>query len=70
VRAPGVIQFPQRQPGVARASGSVAQQAAAAGGAGGSPVRRSSGAPVSPPVQSAEPLSDMEIPTFIRRQMD
>ncbi len=73
VRAPGVIQFPQRQPGVARVSGT-AQQQAAAGGAGAAPVRRPSGAapgsPVQPPVQSAEPLSDMEIPTFIRRQMD
>ncbi|MEK6769333.1 MAG: cell division protein FtsZ [Gemmatimonadota bacterium] len=76
VRAPGVIQFPQRQSGVVRASGSVAQQAAAAGGAGATQSgRRPSGAgpggPVSPPVPgSAEPLSDMEIPTFIRRQMD
>ncbi|MBI1723380.1 MAG: cell division protein FtsZ [Gemmatimonadetes bacterium] len=77
VRAPGVIQFPQRQSGVQRAVSGSAQAAAAAGGAGAAPMggaRRPGvgpGAPVSPPVQSsAEPLSDMEIPTFIRRQMD
>ena len=71
-RAAGVIQFPQRQVSGLRASG---QQAAAAGGgsASGAPVRRPSAPQVPPPGQTAplaEPLSDMEIPTFIRRQMD
>jgi cell division protein FtsZ len=70
-RAAGVIQFPQRQ--VAGLRGG----APAAGGAGAQPAapRR---APAAPPPQApapgaqppAEPLSDMEIPTFIRRQMD
>ena len=68
-RASGVIQFPQRQSAV-RPS----QQVAAAGGgaAPGAPARRSS-PQITPPGQAApvpEPLSDMEIPTFIRRQMD
>jgi cell division protein FtsZ len=73
VRAPGVIQFPQRISGAQRAVGGAAQSAAAAGGAGGAPApRRSSGALSGPPsgTPPAEPLSDMEIPTFIRRQMD
>ncbi len=67
-RASGVIQFPQRQ--VSRVSG---QQAAIGGSAtsAGAPARRPS-PPQVPPGQTpvAEPLSDMEIPTFIRRQMD
>jgi cell division protein FtsZ len=80
---PGVIQFPQRQSGaraslgVQRVAGS--QQAAAAGGSGGtgpanpglSPRRATPGA--SPPPSAStggDPLPDMEIPTFIRRQMD
>jgi len=71
-RAAGVIQFPQRQSAGLRASG--AQQAAAAGGSGAAPAgpRRSGTTPQpgTPPAPSAEPLSDMEIPTFIRRQMD
>jgi cell division protein FtsZ len=71
-RAAGVIQFPQRQVANLRASG---QQVAAAGGgsAPGSPARRSSPQitpPPGPAAPVAEPLSDMEIPTFIRRQMD
>jgi len=73
-RAAGVIQFPQRQVSGLRASG---QQQVAAAGAGGSapgaPARRPSAPQVTPPGQAgpvAEPLSDMEIPTFIRRQMD
>jgi cell division protein FtsZ len=71
-RAAGVIQFPQRQVANLRASG---QQVAAAGGgsAPGAPARRSSPQITPPPGQVppvAEPLSDMEIPTFIRRQMD
>ena len=73
-RAAGVIQFPQRQVSGLRASGQ--QQATAAGGAGtapGAPARRPSAPQGTPPGQAgpvAEPLSDMEIPTFIRRQMD
>ncbi len=75
VRAPGVIQFPQRQSGALRAVGGASQAAAAAGGAGAmSPAhgaRRSSGALGGSAMPAAvEPLSDMEIPTFIRRQMD
>jgi cell division protein FtsZ len=75
-RAAGVIQFPQRQVSGLRASG---QQQVAAAGAGGSapgaPARRPSAPQVPPPGGGqagpvAEPLSDMEIPTFIRRQMD
>jgi len=71
-RAAGVIQFPQRQVAALRASG---QQVAAAGGgsAPGAPTRRSSPQitpPAGPAAPVAEPLSDMEIPTFIRRQMD
>ena len=61
----GVLQFPQRQTGSQRAVGG-AQQAAAAGGAGPNAQRRS-GASQAP---ATEPLPDMEIPTFIRRQMD
>ena len=71
-RAAGVIQFPQRQSAGLRASGT--QQAAAAGGAGAAPAgpRRSGTTPQpgTPPAPAVEPLSDMEIPTFIRRQMD
>jgi cell division protein FtsZ len=70
-RASGVIQFPQRQAAGMRASGQ--QAAAAAGGAGPSGMRRPSAPQVPPPgaaAAPAEPLSDMEIPTFIRRQMD
>jgi cell division protein FtsZ len=64
----GVIQFPQRQSGVQRAVGGAQQAAAAAGGAGAlPPVLRRSG-PTS--TGSSELLPDMEIPTFIRRQMD
>ena len=72
----GVIQFPQR-PAARPSLG--AQPAVAAGGAGSAPApmgtrrvvggsgpQASHAAP--PPV--AEPLTDMEIPTFIRRQMD
>ena len=79
----GVIQFPQRQSGAAqRLSAAVqrqsgTQQAAAAGGAGTQPgplgQRRPSQAQVQPPATggpAADPLPDMEIPTFIRRQMD
>jgi cell division protein FtsZ len=69
-RASGVIQFPQRQVAGLRASG---QQVAAAGGGAtpGAPARRSSPQLTPPPsAPLAEPLSDMEIPTFIRRQMD
>jgi len=71
-RASGVIQFPQRQVANLRPS----QQVAAAGGgaAPGAPGRRSSPQIAPPPVPGqapvSEPLSDMEIPTFIRRQMD
>jgi cell division protein FtsZ len=70
-RAAGVIQFPQRQVAGLRATGT--QQAAAAGGAGTAPAgpRRSGTAPATgAPPATSEPLSDMEIPTFIRRQMD
>ncbi len=70
---PGIIPLPQRssvgqrQSGMQRALGQ--QPAAAAGGAGPTPLigKRPSSPPATPP---AEPLSDMEIPTFIRRQMD
>jgi len=71
----GVIQFPQR-PAAHPALGT--QAAAAAGGASPAPApagtRRVVGgasqpAPHAPP-PVAEPLTDMEIPTFIRRQMD
>jgi cell division protein FtsZ len=67
----GVIQFPQRQSGTAqRVTGSTSQPAAPAAltppPAQQSPLRRSgtTGAP------ATDPLPDMEIPTFIRRQMD
>jgi cell division protein FtsZ len=70
----GVIQFPQRHGPAGRQSGAI--QTSAAGGSSGVPggARRVvGGAPqqaphVAPPV--VEPLTDMEIPTFIRRQMD
>jgi cell division protein FtsZ len=71
----GVIQFPQR---TASRPSQGAQASAAAGGSGAvapqQGTRRAVGgsaqpAPhVAPPV--VEPLTDMEIPTFIRRQMD
>jgi cell division protein FtsZ len=64
----GVIQFPQRQSGTQRAVGGTPLPATPAAGtpAVQPPLRRSgtTGAP------SADPLPDMEIPTFIRRQMD
>jgi cell division protein FtsZ len=78
-RAAGVIQFPQRQVAGMRGSAGPAQPHAAAGppGAGPGPsgggARRAGAAPAggaSGPAAPAEPLSDMEIPTFIRRQMD
>jgi cell division protein FtsZ len=73
-RPAGVIQFPQRQVSGLRASGQQAQAAAGGGGsAPGAPARRNSPQIQPPPGQAApvaEPLSDMEIPTFIRRQMD
>jgi len=69
-RASGVIQFPQRQVANLRPS----QQVAAAGGgsAPGAPARRGAPqiTPAGPAAPVSEPLSDMEIPTFIRRQMD
>jgi cell division protein FtsZ len=79
----GVIQFPQRavagggrlSGGVSRPSGSM--PAATPGALPNQPLnppvqRRSSQAQVPPPLASgtADPLPDMEIPTFIRRQMD
>jgi cell division protein FtsZ len=75
VKGSGVIQFPQKHQAPLRASGGAAQ-AAAAGGAPAAPPasRRLSGSmqmggqPAG--AGAAEPLSDMEIPTFIRRQMD
>ena len=71
----GVIQFPQR-PAARPSLGSQPAVAAAGGGNAPTPAgtrRVMGGAPpqaphAGPPV--AEPLSDMEIPTFIRRQMD
>ena len=66
-RAPGVIQFPQRQSAGLRATGT--QGAAGSGSAPAGP-RRSGAAPAPGTPPSTEPLSDMEIPTFIRRQMD
>ncbi len=77
-KASGVIQFPQRQVAGLRGSGSQPQAAAGGQGASGGGLRRSGVTPIGgtavPPVPgptpSGEPLSDMEIPTFIRRQMD
>ena len=71
----GVIQFPQR---TASRPSAGAQAAAAAGGAGPAPqpvgTRRAVGGSAQPASRAAppvaEPLTDMEIPTFIRRQMD
>ncbi len=71
----GVIQFPQR-PAARPSLGS--QPAVAAGGAGAAPApvgtrRVASGTTpqaAHAPQPVAEPLTDMEIPTFIRRQMD
>ena len=73
---PGVIQFPQRP--ASRPASAAQPPAAASGGAGvQTPLgtRRVVGGPPSAPPPSAsppvtEPLTDMEIPTFIRRQMD
>jgi len=73
---PGVIQFPQRQSGSQRVSGVQQPPAAAAGGggAGSGPAvmgpRRPSAAGLQPPPTPSDALPDMEIPTFIRRQMD
>jgi cell division protein FtsZ len=80
---PGVIQFPQRQSGprttigMQRSVTAQAQQAAAAGAGGNQPPipqRRPSQGQAQPGAgsqgASAEALPDMEIPTFIRRQMD
>ncbi len=67
VRGSGVLQFPQR-PAPTRSSGA----AAAAGGTPGPLSQQQlkrTGTGGQPPLPS-EPLSDMEIPTFIRRQMD
>ena len=63
----GVIQFPQRQSGAQRAVGGMATPGAVPAP---QPVRRPSGAVTPPPAPAADPLPDMEIPTFIRRQMD
>jgi cell division protein FtsZ len=78
VRAAGVIQFPQRQVAGMRGSPALVQPHAAAGGPAAGPgpsgTRRAGAAPAGgaqgPASPPAEPLSDMEIPTFIRRQMD
>ena len=69
---PGVIQFPQRQ--AARQQG-IAPAAAVGGSSVPAPLgtrRVVGGAPSAPPPSppATEPLTDMEIPTFIRRQMD
>ena len=66
-RAAGVIQFPQRQSAGLRATGT---QGAAGAGSAPTGSRRSGAAPAPSTPPSTEPLSDMEIPTFIRRQMD
>jgi cell division protein FtsZ len=79
----GVIQFPQRavvgggrvSQGMARPSGAGAAQPPAPGAAPGVPAQRRSSQAQMPPAPSggqpaADPLPDMEIPTFIRRQMD
>jgi cell division protein FtsZ len=73
----GIIQFPQR-PAARPSLGS--QPAVAAGGAGAAAptpmgTRRAMGgtapqAAHAAPPPAVEPLTDMEIPTFIRRQMD
>jgi cell division protein FtsZ len=68
----GVIQFPQRLSGMQRAVGGTPAHPALGGGtAQPPPLRRPStgGSGAAPPAQS-EALPDMEIPTFIRRQMD
>jgi cell division protein FtsZ len=66
----GVIQFPQRQSGVQRAVSGSAPSAPAAGTPAPvtQPPLRRSGTTGAPP--TSDPLPDMEIPTFIRRQMD
>ena len=76
VRAAGVIQFPQRQVAGMRGSTGPAQPHPAAGSqsVGAAGARRTGAAPAGgtpgPAAPASEPLSDMEIPTFIRRQMD
>jgi cell division protein FtsZ len=76
VRAAGVIQFPQRQVAGMRGTAGPSQPHPAAGsqGAGQAGARRAGAAPAggapAPAAPASEPLSDMEIPTFIRRQMD
>jgi cell division protein FtsZ len=60
--AGGVLQFPQRTTGAQRAVGGVAQPAP------GAPTPPPAKRPSTPAV--GDPLPDMEIPTFIRRQMD
>ena len=71
---PGVIQFPQRPSGSQRQSGAQQNPAAAAGGAGPGPAvmgpRRPSTQGMQPSPAPSDSLPDMEIPTFIRRQMD
>jgi cell division protein FtsZ len=74
----GVIHFPQRHGASGRPSGAIPSAAMPAGGssapgAPGGARRVVGGTPQqAPPAASpvAEPLTDMEIPTFIRRQMD
>ncbi|HWO88267.1 MAG TPA: cell division protein FtsZ [Gemmatimonadales bacterium] len=65
-RGSGVLQFPPRTSGSRPAA--LPPAAAAGGAAAQQPLKRTGTGPN--PIASAEPLSDMEIPTFIRRQMD
>ena len=64
-----VIPFPAQRP--SRQQTAQPSRPAAGGGEGGAGARRGGPQPAtSPERQSSQDLSDMEIPTFIRRQMD
>jgi cell division protein FtsZ len=67
-RASGVIQFPQRQ--VAGLRGPAQPPAGGAATPPAAPRRQAPASPAPGTQPATEPLSDMEIPTFIRRQMD
>jgi len=70
---PGVIPLQPRHVASSRQSGAAASAGSSGGAGPASPLgtRRVGGAQPAPQAQPApEPLSDMEIPTFIRRQMD
>ena len=75
-RAPGVLQFPEKKRAVAGGGGGgIVSAGSGAGGAGPqlpaarpAPARPAAGASRS--ATGTPEVSDMEIPTFIRRQMD